>query len=175
MADDIVLLAHGSGGTVSYELISAVFLKHLDDPLLAELEDGALLDLSDGSGGPASQVAFTTDSYVVRPLFFPGGDIGKLAVCGTVNDLSMRGARPLYLSVGFILEEGLSLATLERVVASMADTARKAGVRIVTGDTKVVGAAAAPMPCSSIPPASGLFPRAFTLARHPRDRAMSSC
>ena len=138
MVDEIVLLAHGSGGTLGHELIERVFLKHLNDPILGDLEDASLIPLDDGQGRMAGRPVFTTDSYVVRPLFFPGGDIGKLAVCGTVNDLAMRGANPLFLSVGFILEEGLALADLERVVASMADTARGAGVRIVTGDTKVV-------------------------------------
>jgi hydrogenase expression/formation protein HypE len=132
MQDDVILLAHGSGGTLGHELIHEVFLRHLQDPTLQALEDASLLQLDGG------QPAFTTDSYVVKPIFFPGGDIGKLAVCGTVNDLAMRGARPLYLSVGFILEEGLTLAELERIVASMAHTANEAGVRIVTGDTKVV-------------------------------------
>ena len=139
MADDVVLLAHGSGGTLGHELVEQVFLRHLNDPILSGLEDASLVDLiADGA-----RLAFTTDSYVVRPLFFPGGDIGKLAVCGTVNDLAMRGAQPLYLSAGFILEEGLPLAELERVVASMAATAKAAGVRIVTGDTKVVERGAA--------------------------------
>jgi hydrogenase expression/formation protein HypE len=129
---EIVLLAHGSGGTLSHELIEGIFLQHLDDPTLLALEDAALLDL------PQGRLALTTDSYVVRPLFFPGGDIGKLAICGTVNDLSMRGAIPLFLTVGFILEEGLLLEVLERIVASLARTAREAGVRVVAGDTKVV-------------------------------------
>ncbi len=132
MAGDIVLLAHGSGGTLGHELLEDVFIKHLGSPVSGVLEDAALVRLDGG------KPAFTTDSYVVQPIFFPGGDIGKLAVCGTVNDLAMRGARPLYLSAGFILEEGLSLADLERIVVSMAETARAAGVRIVTGDTKVV-------------------------------------
>jgi hydrogenase expression/formation protein HypE len=129
---EIVLLAHGSGGTLSHELIEGVFLQHLDDPILLALEDAALLEL------PQGRPTLTTDSYVVRPLFFPGGDIGKLAICGTVNDLSMRGAVPLFLTVGFILEEGLPLEVLGRIVASLARTAREAGVRVVAGDTKVV-------------------------------------
>jgi hydrogenase expression/formation protein HypE len=130
---DTVLLAHGSGGLMAHELLQDVFLRHLGDCELGALEDAAVLAPLEG------RLAMTTDSYVVQPLFFPGGDIGKLAVCGTVNDLAMRGARPLFLSVGFILEEGLSISELERVVASMADTARYAGVRVVAGDTKVVG------------------------------------
>lgn len=135
---EIILLAHGSGGTLGHELIERVFLKHLDDPILGALEDASLVQLGDGRGQVSGRPVFTTDSYVVRPIFFPGGDIGKLAICGTVNDLAMRGARPLYLSAGFILEEGLPLADLEHVVRSMAETAKAAGVRIVTGDTKVV-------------------------------------
>ena len=138
MNADMIMLAHGSGGTLGHELIEQVFLKHLSDPILGALEDASAIPLGDGEGRLLGQPVFTTDSYVVQPIFFPGGDIGKLAVCGTVNDLSMRGAKPLYLSVGFILEEGLSLVDLERVVASMAATAREADVRIVTGDTKVV-------------------------------------
>lgn len=127
-----VLLAHGSGGQLSHELVQEVFLRHFRNPVLASLDDAATLTL------PGTRLAFTTDSYVISPLFFPGGDIGKLAVCGTVNDLAVSGARPLYLSAGFILEEGLPLETLERVVASMAETARAAGVEVVAGDTKVV-------------------------------------
>jgi len=131
---EFVMLAHGSGGTLGHELVQRVFLAHFDDPALGALEDATGLDLGDGRG----QTVFTTDSYVVQPLFFPGGNIGKLAICGTINDLSARGARPLYLSVGFILEEGLPLEELEQVVGAMAATAKRAGVRIVTGDTKVV-------------------------------------
>ena len=131
--NDTVLLAHGSGGLMAHELLESVFLRHLGDGELGALEDAAVLSRLEG------RLAMTTDSYVVQPLFFPGGDIGKLAVCGTVNDLAMRGARPLFLSVGFILEEGLAISDLERAVASMAETARDAGVRIVAGDTKVVG------------------------------------
>lgn len=129
---DVILLAHGSGGSMSHELVERVFLRHLGNPILATLEDASLIPL------PPGQVAFTTDSYVVHPLFFPGGDIGRLAVCGTVNDLAMRGARAFYLSAAFILEEGLPIADLERVVASMQAAAIEAGVSIVTGDTKVV-------------------------------------
>jgi hydrogenase expression/formation protein HypE len=143
-------LAHGSGGELSHELVENLFVHHFGNPILARLEDSAVFDTgnemqdagrtSQAAGLPSlgPRLAFTTDSYVVSPIFFPGGDIGKLAVCGTVNDLAMSGARPLYLSAGFILEEGLPLAELERVVASMAATARAASVQIVTGDTKVV-------------------------------------
>jgi len=110
-----------------------------DNPALLQLDDSAVLEISNLQPPSSNlRLAFTTDSYVVSPLFFPGGDIGKLAVCGTVNDLSMSGARPLWLSAGFIVEEGLPLADLERIVASMATTARQAGVQIVAGDTKVV-------------------------------------
>ena len=137
-----ILLAHGSGGQMSHELVERLFLKHFDNPTLARLDDAAVVEVSGLPDlGPETsnlKLAFTTDSYVVSPIFFPGGDIGRLAVCGTVNDLAMGGAKPVYLSAGFILEEGLPLADLERVVASMAATARATGVQVVTGDTKVV-------------------------------------
>jgi hydrogenase expression/formation protein HypE len=136
--DDRILLAHGSGGVLSHELIRDVFVRHFSNPILDNLGDAALLGEL-----PQGQVALSTDSYVVQPLFFPGGDIGKLAVCGTVNDLAVAGAVPLYLSAGFVLEEGLRLKTLERVVRSMAQTAHAAGVQIVAGDTKVVERGAA--------------------------------
>jgi hydrogenase expression/formation protein HypE len=123
---------------LSHELVSSLFLKYLGNPILNALEDASNLPLGDASELLGGQLVFTTDSYVVKPLFFPGGDIGKLAICGTVNDLAMRGAVPLYLSAGFILEEGLPLRDLERVLVSMATTAEAAGVRIVAGDTKVV-------------------------------------
>ncbi len=137
---DAILLAHGSGGELSHELVRDLFARRFANPALDPLDDAALLD---GAGLSPGRLAFTTDSYVVQPLFFPGGDIGKLAVCGTVNDLAVVGATPRYLSAGFILEEGLLLETLERVVASMAETARTAGVEIVAGDTKVVERGAA--------------------------------
>ena len=127
-----ILMAHGGGGRLMHDLIQLVFKASFDNPLLAQGHDGALIE-ADGA-----RLAFTTDSYVVKPLFFPGGDIGKLAVCGTVNDLAMCGARPLALSAGFILEEGLPMETLQRVAQSMGATARAAGVPIATGDTKVV-------------------------------------
>jgi hydrogenase expression/formation protein HypE len=132
MDDKLILLGHGSGGLLSHELIEKVFLRHFANASLSPLEDAALFE------SPGSRLAFTTDSYVVKPIFFPGGDIGRLAVCGTVNDLSMRGARPLHLSAGFIIEEGLPVEELERVVASMSAAAAEAGVTIVCGDTKVV-------------------------------------
>jgi len=131
MSDDIILLAHGSGGLLSQELVEQVFLPHLGRPA------GALEDATEIALGPG-RVVMTTDGYVVRPIAFPGGDIGKLAVCGTVNDLAMRGARPLYLTAAFIIEEGLPLEELDRIVASMAAAAAQAGVRVVAGDTKVV-------------------------------------
>jgi len=148
ISGDKILLAHGSGGQLSHELVERLFLKYFDNPILARLDDAAVVQVGKWASGQVGDLptcrladfhlAFTTDSYVVSPIFFPGGDIGKLAVCGTINDLAMSGATPLYLSVGFILEEGLELADLERVVASMAATAQAAGVQIVTGDTKVV-------------------------------------
>ncbi len=127
-----ILLAHGGGGRLMHQLIEQIFVPAFRNPLLDVRHDSAVFD--DGRG----RLAFTTDSYVVRPLFFPGGDIGTLAVNGTVNDLAMCGARPLYLSAGFILEEGLPVETLRRIVASMRRAADAAGVQIVTGDTKVV-------------------------------------
>jgi hydrogenase expression/formation protein HypE len=131
-ARSTVQMAHGGGGSRMRELVERLFRRTFTPDAATAAHDSAVLAL-DGM-----QVAFTTDSYVVRPLFFPGGDIGKLAVCGTINDLAMAGARPLFLSAGFILEEGLPMATLERVVTSMQAAARDAGVSIVTGDTKVV-------------------------------------
>ncbi len=129
--NDTVLLAHGGGGSRSAELTRSLFQRYLRDPLLLEMDDAARLP-----GRPGA--AFTTDSFVVRPLFFPGGDIGRLAVCGTVNDLAVTGAEPLYLSIGFIIEEGFAVADLERVLASIARACRESGVRIVCADTKVV-------------------------------------
>ncbi|MCC5575823.1 hydrogenase expression/formation protein HypE [Microtetraspora sp. AC03309] len=126
--EDLVTLAHGAGGKATHTLIEAVFLEAFRNPLLEPLGDGAV----------TGTLALTTDAYVVRPLFFPGGDIGDLAVNGTVNDLAMCGATPRYLSAGFILEEGFPIADLRRITASMAAAARAAGVWIVTGDTKVV-------------------------------------
>jgi len=129
--EDKILLAHGSGGKLAHELVEKSFVGTFDNPFLAKLDDSAVIDVS-------GRLAFTTDSYVVSPIFFPGGDIGKLAVCGTVNDLAMSGAQPLYLSLAFIIEEGLSLAELGQIVASVQQAAQEAGVKIVTGDTKVV-------------------------------------
>ena len=129
--EDRILLAHGSGGTLAHRLIENSFVKAFDNPYLSRLDDSAVVDFS-------GRLAFTTDSYVVTPIFFPGGDIGKLAVCGTVNDLAMSGARPLYLSLSFIIEEGLLLKELSRIVDSIKETAAEAKVEIITGDTKVV-------------------------------------
>lgn len=127
-----IVLGHGGGGTLSHALIEKMFVPAFGNPFLDALHDGAVFQAEKG------RLAFTTDSYVVRPIFFPGGDIGTLAVNGTVNDLAMCGARPLFLSAGFILEEGLAMDDLWRIVSSMADAARAAGVAVVTGDTKVV-------------------------------------
>ena len=139
MSDELILLAHGSGGKLSHDLVEKVFVRHFDNPTLLQLEDSAVVPIPAASGSRSPiRLAFSTDSYVVSPLFFPGGDIGKLAVCGTVNDLSMSGGQPLWLSAGFIIEEGLPLSDLQRIVVSMAETASQAGLQIVTGDTKVV-------------------------------------
>jgi hydrogenase expression/formation protein HypE len=127
-----IVLAHGSGGKLSHQLIDKIVLPQFRNELLEPLHDGAIFSI----GG--QRVAFSTDSYVVNPIFFPGGDIGKLAVHGTVNDLSMCGARPLYLSVGFILEEGTPMDDFWRIVQSMREAAEVSGVSLVTGDTKVV-------------------------------------
>ncbi len=134
---ETITLAHGAGGRAMRDLIDALFVGGFDNDHLATLEDQARLQI-EALREPGARLAFTTDSYVVDPLFFPGGDIGALAVNGTVNDLAVGGARPLYLSCGMILEEGLAVETLERVVASMKAAADAAGVAIVTGDTKVV-------------------------------------
>src|SRR5512141_1368778 len=127
-----VLLAHGGGGKLMNQLISRMFLPAFRNPLSEPAHDASVFEI----GG--TRLAFTTDSYVVRPLFFPGGDVGSLSVHGTVNDLAMAGARPLYLSAGFIIEEGLPMETLWRIVKSMQATAADAEVQIITGDTKVV-------------------------------------
>ena len=132
MSEEKILLAHGSGGKLSHDLIKQIFLPRFRNPFLEPLDDSAKITNRRGS------IAFTTDSYVVNPIFFPGGDIGKLAVCGTVNDLSMIGAIPSYLSLSLIVEEGFSIELLKQIVSSIHETAEKAGVSIVTGDTKVV-------------------------------------
>jgi len=146
---DRILLAHGGGGEMTARLVEEVILKGLGDACVGSLDDSVVLELAaaPGSGAKgrtaptkatAQRIAFTTDSFVVKPLFFPGGDVGRLAVCGTVNDLSMRGARPIALSLAFIIEEGLEVSVLRRVVESVAEAAHEAGVTIATGDTKVV-------------------------------------
>ncbi|HEY7373002.1 MAG TPA: hydrogenase expression/formation protein HypE [Polyangia bacterium] len=132
-----MLLAHGSGGVLTSQLIEQLVVPAFRNPALEALDDQAVLALSPAAGG--ARIAFTTDSYVVTPLFFPGGDIGELAVNGTINDLAMGGARPLALSLAFILEEGLPLDDLRRVIESVRAASARAGVPIVTGDTKVVG------------------------------------
>ena len=129
-----ILLAHGDGGILTHTLIQELFHKYFTSAELATLSDAAILPFP----APTNLLAMTTDSFVVNPLIFPGGDIGKLAIAGTVNDLAVSGATPLYLSAAFILEEGLDLSQLEKIVASMAATARAAHVKIITGDTKVV-------------------------------------
>ena len=129
---ETVQMAHGAGGRLSQELTGRVFMPHLQNAFLDQLDDQARFDAEPG------QIAFSTDTYVVSPIFFPGGNIGELAINGTVNDLAVGGAVPRYLSAGFVLEEGLPLVELETIVKSMAESARKAGVLIVCGDTKVV-------------------------------------
>ena len=132
MKDERIQMAHGSGGRLSHDLVKDIMWPAFANPILGEMHDGAKLDIK------GTRLAFSTDSFVVKPLFFNGGDIGKLAVCGTVNDLAMTGAIPLYLSAGFVIEEGFSIADLERIVTSMQRAAAEAGVEIETGDTKVV-------------------------------------
>ncbi len=126
-----ILLSHGSGGRLTRELIEKKLLPQFKNPILEKLDDSASLEIK-------GKIAFTTDSYVVKPIFFPGGDIGKLSVSGTINDLAMLGAEPLYLSLSLIIEEGLELEKLEKILTSIKETAEEAGVKIVTGDTKVV-------------------------------------
>lgn len=132
MAWDKILLDHGSGGRASHELIEKLFVPRFQNPVLNDLNDCAVFEVN------GAKLAFTTDSYVVDPIFFPGGDIGSLSVCGTVNDLAMRGAWPRYLSVGFIIEEGFPVKDLEQILLSMERASGEAGISVVTGDTKVV-------------------------------------
>ncbi len=127
-----ITLSHGSGGRLSHDLIENLFIRYFNNPILNAQTDSAVVN------GPFKNLSFTTDSYIVDPLFFPGGDIGKLSVCGTVNDLAVSGAKPLYISAGFIIEEGFSGDDLERIVSSMAQEAERAGVQIITGDTKII-------------------------------------
>ena len=126
-----ITLAHGSGGKATGELIDEIFAKAFDNEILSQMEDSAVI-------AGSKKIAMTTDSFVVTPLEFPGGDIGRLCICGTVNDLLMRGAEPKYITCGFILQEGVDTEQLKRIVKSMAETAKEAGVQIVAGDTKVV-------------------------------------
>ena len=132
MKHDRIVLAHGGGGSLTKELVEEILLPALDNPVLRTLDDAAVVAIN------GDRLAFTTDGYVVKPMFFPGGDIGRLAVCGTVNDLAMQGAQPLWLSLSLILEEGLSIADLQKMVASIRAAADEAGVKVATGDTKVV-------------------------------------
>ncbi|AEV67665.1 hydrogenase expression/formation protein HypE [Acetivibrio clariflavus DSM 19732] len=127
-----ITMAHGSGGSATRKLIQDLFHKYFQNDVLDKMEDAAVLDI------PSGKIAYTTDSFVVTPIFFQGGDIGKLAVCGTLNDLLVMGAEPKYLSVGFILEEGMDIRDLEEIIKSMALTAEESGVKIVAGDTKVI-------------------------------------
>ncbi len=127
-----ILLGHGSGGKLTGDLIKKSFIEYFDNPVLKAMTDSAVINIED------KLLAFTTDSYVVDPIFFPGGDIGKLSVCGTINDIAVSGAEPLFISASFIIEEGFSIDELEKVTKSMSNEAHKAGVKIVTGDTKVV-------------------------------------
>jgi len=130
---EFITLAHGSGGKMSHRLISDLFVKYFTNDILAQQDDMAIIY------GPPGKWAISTDSFVINPIFFSGGDIGKLAVCGTVNDVAMSGGKPLYLTAAFIIEEGFALKDLERIVRSMAETAAIAGVKIIAGDTKIVG------------------------------------
>ena len=126
-----ILLSHGGGGDEMWELIKSVFLKHFSNPTLKKMEDAAIIEVQ-------SRIAFTTDAFTVSPLFFKGGDIGKLSIAGTANDLAVMGARPCYVTVAFIIEEGLKVNELVRIVKSMASEAKKSGIKVVAGDTKVV-------------------------------------
>ncbi len=132
MSENKILLDHGSGGLLTGKLIAEKFLPHFDNPLLSQMEDSTTFDIN------GSKLCFTTDSYVINPIFFPGGNIGSLSVHGTVNDIAMRGGKPLYLSAGFIIQEGFNISDLEEIIEAMAEAAKNAGVQIITGDTKVV-------------------------------------
>ena len=133
-----IVLGHGSGGRMSYDLISKIFLPPLDNPVLRTGDDAGVMNIPGDDGAVSARLAVSTDSHVVMPLFFPGGDIGRLSVCGTVNDVSMLGATPQFLTAGFILEEGLEVDILSKVVASMKQAADEAQIQIIAGDTKVV-------------------------------------
>lgn len=127
-----IMMGHGSGGELTHRLIKEIFLKNFDNEILAELKDSAVFDYQQ------ARWAFTTDSYVIKPLFFPGGDVGKLAICGTINDLAVVGAKPLYVSCGLVIEEGLEISLLKKIIGSMKKAAQEAEVKVITGDTKVV-------------------------------------
>lgn len=163
--NDIILLDHGAGGKVFHAMFSQMILPLFDNGLLAKQDDGAVFEV------PGGRMAFSTDSYTVDPIFFPGGDIGELAVNGTVNDVAMCGATPLYISVGLIIEEGMKIEDLRRILQSMARAAQKAGVRIVTGDTKVVPRERLTK-FSLTPPGSDLFPSASMCRVTGRDPAI---
>ncbi|MCM8803862.1 MAG: hydrogenase expression/formation protein HypE [Candidatus Omnitrophica bacterium] len=132
MKEDKIILSHGSGGKLTYDLIENIFLKNFRNEIIEKLTDSAIIEFEE------IDICFTTDSYTVNPIFFPGGDIGKLSICGTINDLAVCGATPLYISVSFIIEEGFEIKNIEKIVNSMRNIAKRAGVKIVTGDTKVV-------------------------------------
>ncbi|WP_129597814.1 hydrogenase expression/formation protein HypE [Anaerophilus nitritogenes] len=129
---NVITLSHGSGGETTHKLIKDIFYKHFENDILLQQNDSSILQKLDG------KIAVTTDSFVIKPIFFPGGDIGKLSICGTINDLAVSGAKPMYITVGFIIEEGLDINILEKIVSSMAKTAKQANVKIIAGDTKVV-------------------------------------
>ncbi len=133
-----IVMGHGSGGRMSYELISKLFLPEFDNPILRTGDDAGIMFIPNAQAEPGSRLAISTDSHVVMPLFFPGGDIGRLAVCGTVNDVAMLGANPTYLTAGFVLEEGLEVELLHKVVTSMRQAAKEANIQVIAGDTKVV-------------------------------------
>ncbi|MCD4814010.1 hydrogenase expression/formation protein HypE [bacterium] len=133
MPDEMILLAHGGGGVQTQRLIKDLIFKYNDNPILHKMDDSACLTL------PGKDLVFTTDSYVVDPIFFPGGDIGRLAACGTINDLVMQGAQPRHMSLGLILEEGMLISELEKIIRSFSEVLQQTGVTLVTGDTKVVG------------------------------------
>ncbi|WP_432409227.1 hydrogenase expression/formation protein HypE [Wukongibacter sp. M2B1] len=129
---DVITLSHGSGGRITHDLIKEIFFKYFKNDILLQQSDSGIVQKLDG------EIAVTTDSFVINPIFFNGGDIGKLSICGTINDLAVSGAKPMYITVGFIIEEGLKIGDLEKIVKSMAQTAKQANVKIITGDTKVV-------------------------------------
>ena len=160
MKSEKILLDHGSGGKISHRLTADLLLPAFDNPVLAQLDDGAVLNLAGG------RLAFSTDSYVVDPIFFPGGDIGKLAVCGTVNDLAMAGARPVALSTAFVLDEGLQLEVLDRVARSMGGAAAGAGASLLQFLIAILIAAAFIGPGTAAPPVGAGFAGYFPFLRY---------